>query len=54
MLAQTEQTLEFMEEHFLKEGSVPANPHIQTKNLGYSTDQNGNFPINIKVAAQDQ
>ncbi|MBK6483304.1 MAG: hypothetical protein IPG01_09245 [Chitinophagaceae bacterium] len=37
-----------------KEGSVPANPHIQTKNLGYSTDQNGNFPINIKVAAQDQ
>ena len=37
-----------------KEGSVPFNPHIQTKTIGNITDGNGNLQINIKVKAQDQ
>lgn len=36
-----------------KEGSVPANPHIQFKRIAGTTDQNGNLQINIKVKAQD-
>ncbi|MBK6484077.1 MAG: hypothetical protein IPG01_13330 [Chitinophagaceae bacterium] len=36
-----------------KTGSIPHNPHIQTKDINGSTDQIGNLPVNIKVAAQD-
>lgn len=36
-----------------KDGMLPYNPHIQFKSISSSTDQNGNLPINIKVAAQD-
>lgn len=36
-----------------KAGSVPFNPHIQSKYIGGATDQNGNLNVNIKVAAQD-
>ena len=36
-----------------KEGSIPFNPHILFKNIGYSTDPNGNLLINIHVEAQD-
>ena len=36
-----------------KDGMVPSNPHIQTKNISGVTDTNGNLHINIKVAAQD-
>lgn len=36
-----------------KEGSVPFNPHVQFKNVPNVTDQYGNLPVNIKVAAQD-
>ena len=36
-----------------KEGSVPVNPHIQFKNIGSSTDPNGNLQLNIRVKAQN-
>lgn len=36
-----------------KDGSVPNNPHIQSKTISGTTDQNGNLQINIKVKAQD-
>jgi hypothetical protein len=37
-----------------KEGSVPINPHIQTKAISASTDAQGDLPVNIKVGAQDR
>ncbi len=40
--------------HPWKDGSIPANPHIQFKNIDNSTDLNGNINVNIKVAAQDR
>lgn len=36
-----------------KEGSIPTNPHIQSKIISSNTDASGNLPVNIKVAAQD-
>ncbi len=36
-----------------KDGSLPPNPHIQSKNISGTTDQNGNLQINIKVKAQN-
>lgn len=36
-----------------KDGSVPFNPHIVTKDIAGSTDENGNLPINIEVQAQE-
>ena len=36
-----------------KDGAVPINPHIQFKSIGTSTNADGDLPINIKVAAQD-
>lgn len=36
-----------------KEGAVPLNPHIQTKNIAPTTDTNGNLQIQIKVSAQN-
>lgn len=35
-----------------KEGAVPSNPHIQSKNIAGSTDAQGNLNVDIKVAAQ--
>jgi len=35
-----------------KDGSIPFNPHIVTKNISGSTDTNGNIPVNIEVEAQ--
>ena len=35
------------------DGGVPINPHIQFKSIGTSTNAEGDLPINIKVAAQD-
>ncbi|NVN97081.1 hypothetical protein HXX01_02500 [Candidatus Nomurabacteria bacterium] len=37
-----------------KDGSLPPNPHIQTKIIGQTTDDAGNLNVNIKVAAQDR
>lgn len=37
-----------------KEGAVPCNPHISSKNVAPSTDANGNLNINFKVIAQPQ
>jgi hypothetical protein len=36
-----------------KEGVVPYNPHIQSKNINPATDNSGNLNINIKVKAQN-
>lgn len=36
-----------------KEGAVPLNPHIQTKNISPTTDENGNLQIQIQVSAQE-
>ncbi|MBK8482801.1 MAG: hypothetical protein IPL31_00200 [Saprospiraceae bacterium] len=36
-----------------KEGSLPANPHMEFKPISNNTDQNGNLKINIKVKAQN-
>ena len=36
-----------------KDGGVPNNPHIQINSIGSSTNAEGDLPINIKVAAQD-
>lgn len=36
-----------------KERSVPFNPHIVSKNISGSTDDNGNLPIQIEVQAQE-
>lgn len=35
-----------------KEGSIPINPHIQTKTISSTTDPSGNLPVNIKVMTQ--
>lgn len=37
-----------------KEGSLPPNPHLQSKVVSNTTDQSGNLNVNIKVAAQDR
>jgi hypothetical protein len=37
-----------------KEGSVPANPHIQTKTIAEQTNANGTLQVQVKVAAQNQ
>lgn len=36
-----------------KEGAVPLNPHIQLKNIGSTTDANGDLQIQILVEAQN-
>ena len=36
-----------------KEGSIPTNPHIQSKTISSNTDASGNLPLSIKVVAQD-
>jgi len=36
-----------------KEGAVPLNPHIQSKNIATSTDANGDLQIQIQVKAQN-
>lgn len=35
-----------------KDGSIPFNPHIVSKNISGSTDENGNLPVEIEVEAQ--
>ncbi|TBV25675.1 hypothetical protein DMZ43_12120 [Meridianimaribacter sp. CL38] len=35
-----------------KDGSVPFNPHIVSKNISGTTDENGDLPIEIEVEAQ--
>lgn len=35
-----------------KDGGLPANPHIETFNVGGNTDTNGTLNVSIKVAAQ--
>jgi len=37
-----------------KDGSVPFNPHIQSKYIDAATDPSGNLDVNIKVSAQDR
>ncbi len=37
-----------------KEGSIPLNPHIQTKTIAENTDINGAIQVQVKVAAQNQ
>jgi len=37
-----------------KAGSVPPNPHIQSKNVAGNVDANGNLNVIIKVEAQDR
>jgi hypothetical protein len=37
----------------LKEGQLPANPHIIIKTIAPNTDNSGNLNINVKVKAQD-
>ena len=37
-----------------KNGSLPPNPHIQTKNISSATDPIGNLNVNIKVKAQER
>lgn len=36
-----------------KEGSVPSNPHVQTKNIPLQTDVSGQLNVQLKVAAQN-
>ncbi len=36
-----------------KEGSVPMNPHLQTKTIAENTDADGKIQVQIKVAAQN-
>lgn len=36
-----------------KENAIPSNPHVQSKNIPFKTDNNGNLLININVKAQD-
>lgn len=36
-----------------KDGSTPFNPHIVSKNISGTTDENGNLPVQIEVQAQD-
>lgn len=40
--------------HPFKDGGLPNNPHIQTKDIDIQTDSNGDLHIEIKVAAQDK
>ncbi len=37
-----------------KEGSIPVNPHIQSKMIAENTDNNGAIQVQVKVAAQNQ
>lgn len=37
-----------------KDGAVPANPHIQTKNISGATNAQGDLNVDIKVAAQPE
>ncbi len=37
-----------------KDGAVPANPHIQTKNISGATNAQGDLNVDIKVAAQQE
>lgn len=37
-----------------KEGAVPANPHIRTKNIAGATNAQGDLNVDIKVAAQSE
>lgn len=37
-----------------KEGAVPANPHIQSKNISATTNSSGELSVDVKVSAQDQ
>jgi hypothetical protein len=37
----------------IKEGAVPINPHIQSKNISTQTDNNGDLNIQIEVGAQN-
>lgn len=37
-----------------KEGAVPANPHIRTKNIAGATNAQGDLNVDIKVAAQPE
>jgi hypothetical protein len=37
-----------------KEGSVPVNPHIQTKSIAEQTNASGTIQVQVKVAAQNQ
>ncbi len=39
--------------HPFKDGGLPNNPHIQSKDIAIQTDSNGDLHIEIKVAAQD-
>ena len=36
-----------------KEGSVPINPHIISKTIGNSSNQNGDLPVNVTIKAQN-
>lgn len=38
----------------LKEGYVPQNPHVSTKNIASGTDENGFLNVNIEVNAQEE
>lgn len=40
--------------HPFKDGGLPENPHIQTRDIATQTDSNGNLHIEFKVAAQDK
>jgi hypothetical protein len=40
-------------ENPFKEGGVPFNPHIQMKDIANETDSEGNLPVVIKVASQE-
>ena len=40
--------------HPFKDGGLPNNPHVQTKDIAIQTDSNGDLHIEIKVAAQDK
>lgn len=37
-----------------KEGAVPGNPHVRSKNIAVSTNANGQLEVQIKVAAQQE
>jgi len=37
-----------------KEGAVPMNPHVISKNIAPSTNTQGEVPVNIKIGAQDR
>jgi|GEM_PF-154446 len=37
-----------------KDGAVPSNPHVRSKNIAVSTNANGQLEVQIKVAAQQE